>query len=312
MSANVDAMVREGINAFKAGRKEEAKALLLKATELDQFNEDAWLWLSGLMDSNDDQRTCLENVLAINPNNERAKQGLSFLTGQSSAGSSTKFTAGAPPTAPSPTAPTTTSVEWGAPDDPPARRVTPPIQEPSADALDDWVNNLNLPVNEAKPESQGAFPFSGGLSGGKASPFGSFDVDDDMFADGPFSASPLDIGDDAPAPPARRSTPSSERERRNTAPAAPRRQPTPRAEATRRSSAPREGGSLLYEFDRDEDEEFQSQSEGELFGYIPPEIAVTRLPGTRERAPILLTLGVIVLILLNLGAATLVMMNLLS
>ena len=50
MSANVDAMVNEGVNAFKAGRKEEARALLLKATELDQYNEQAWLWLSGLME----------------------------------------------------------------------------------------------------------------------------------------------------------------------------------------------------------------------------------------------------------------------
>ncbi len=56
MSANVEAMVREGINAFKAGRKDEARALLLKATELDQYNEQAWLWLSGLMDTPDDQR----------------------------------------------------------------------------------------------------------------------------------------------------------------------------------------------------------------------------------------------------------------
>ena len=50
MSANVEAMVREGVNAFKSGRKDEARALLLKATELDPYNEQAWLWLSGLMD----------------------------------------------------------------------------------------------------------------------------------------------------------------------------------------------------------------------------------------------------------------------
>src|SRR5690242_14876038 len=114
MSANVDAMVNEGVNAFKAGRKEEARTLLLKATELDQYNEQAWLWLSGLMDTPDDQRTCLENVLAINPNNERAKQGLSYLTGTTSAGNPSPFAAGTPPPAPSPTIPS--SVEWSAPE----------------------------------------------------------------------------------------------------------------------------------------------------------------------------------------------------
>ena len=86
LGPELEAMVREGINAYKSGRKDEARALLLKATELDQYNEQAWLWLSGLMDTPADQRTCLENVLAINPDNERAKQGLSYLTGQTSAG----------------------------------------------------------------------------------------------------------------------------------------------------------------------------------------------------------------------------------
>ena len=101
MAANVEAMVNEGVNAFKTGRKEEARALLLKATELDPYNEQAWLWLSGLMDGPDDQRTCLENVLAINPENERAKQGLSYLTGTTSAGNTSPFAAGTPPPTPS-------------------------------------------------------------------------------------------------------------------------------------------------------------------------------------------------------------------
>lgn len=41
MSANVDAMVREGVNAYKSGRKDEARSLLLKASELDPYNEQA-------------------------------------------------------------------------------------------------------------------------------------------------------------------------------------------------------------------------------------------------------------------------------
>jgi hypothetical protein len=303
MSANVEAMVREGINAYKAGRKEEARALLLKATELDQLNEQAWLWLSGLMDSVEDQRTCLENVLAINPNNERAKQGLSYLTGQSSASSAASYS-GAPPAAPSPYAPT--SVEWGAPPEEPPARSAPAVREPSSEALDDWVTNLNLPVNEAKPDT-GASPFSGMLSGGSSSPFGDFDVDDDSFGDGPFSSSPLDLDDETAASPSRRSTPPAERTRRSSAPPE-RRQPS--AERTRRAAAPRSTGSRLYDFEDEAVEDFDS-GEGQ-FGYIPPEIVPTRLPGTRERAPILLRLGTVVLVLLNLGAAALVMMNLLS
>ncbi len=79
MPANVDGMVREGINAYRAGKKEEARAFLLKAVEIDERNEQAWLWLSAVVDSVDEQQICLENVLAINPNNERALQGVKLL-----------------------------------------------------------------------------------------------------------------------------------------------------------------------------------------------------------------------------------------
>jgi hypothetical protein len=34
MPANVDGMVREGISAYRAGRKDEARALLLRAVEI--------------------------------------------------------------------------------------------------------------------------------------------------------------------------------------------------------------------------------------------------------------------------------------
>ena len=49
-----------------------------------------------------------------------------------------------------------------------------------------------------------------------------------------------------------------------------------------------------------------------MFGYIPREIAATRLPGTHERTPVLLTLGIVVLVLLNLGMAIVVMMGILT
>src|SRR6185295_16929048 len=90
MPANVDGMVREGISAYRAGRKDEARALLMRAVEIDQYNEQAWLWLSAVVESVDEQRTCLENVITINPNNERAKQGLSVL--EQKTGTSSKST----------------------------------------------------------------------------------------------------------------------------------------------------------------------------------------------------------------------------
>lgn len=309
MSANVDAMVREGINAYKSGQKDEARSLLLKATELDPYSEQAWLWLSGLMDTPDDQRTCLENVLAINPNNERAKQGLSYLTGQTSAGNVSPFAASAtpPPAYPSDSPPSAyataaSSVDWGMADDTPSSPPQPawstPAAEPVGEALDDWVNNLNLPVNDMSESSVAALSAT--------SPFGDFDLDDDLLGDGPFGAAPLSLDDDEDeAPPARpassRRSPVPTNDMLNFEP-----EPAPRRNRKARGN---NSNSLLADADRDGDSAYFEEGEGEMFGFIPPEIPVTRLPGTNERTPILLIIGMVVLVLVNVGLAVVIMLN---
>src|SRR5689334_10098913 len=80
--ANVDGIVQEGIAAIKAGRKEEARQLLNKAVDLDERSEQAWLWLSACVETVDEQQICLENVLSINPANQKARKGLEALTKQ--------------------------------------------------------------------------------------------------------------------------------------------------------------------------------------------------------------------------------------
>lgn len=79
MSANVDGMVRSAVESYRAGNKAEARQLLERALEIDEYNEKAWLWLSAVVETKEEQQTCLENVLIINPNNDRAKQGLRSL-----------------------------------------------------------------------------------------------------------------------------------------------------------------------------------------------------------------------------------------
>jgi hypothetical protein len=50
--------------------------------DLDDRNEKAWLWLSGVATGIDERIVCLENVLAINPHHELARQGLTHLQNQ--------------------------------------------------------------------------------------------------------------------------------------------------------------------------------------------------------------------------------------
>jgi len=68
-----------GIAAARAGRRSEARSLLMRVVERDERNEQAWLWLAGVMDDPADVRICLENVLELNPGNARARQGLEWL-----------------------------------------------------------------------------------------------------------------------------------------------------------------------------------------------------------------------------------------
>jgi len=75
----IDDLLKQGLAACKAGRKEEARNILMQVIEQDKRNEKAWLWLTGVVDTDEERLTCLENVLAINPNNEAAQRGMKAL-----------------------------------------------------------------------------------------------------------------------------------------------------------------------------------------------------------------------------------------
>jgi hypothetical protein len=79
---NLDDMLREGIAAAKAGQRERARELLMRVVDLDERNAIAWLWLSGVVDSLDDREVCMENVLAIDPDNAAAHRGLELVRQQ--------------------------------------------------------------------------------------------------------------------------------------------------------------------------------------------------------------------------------------
>lgn len=276
-SANVDGMLREGVNALKSGRRDEARALLLRAVELDQYNEEAWLWLSGVLDSLEDQRTCLENVLSINPENDRARQGLDYINKQ--LGTSPQSSAPSQMGSPGGLA---TSVEWGTPGEgPPSLSQTPP-SEPSAQILDDWVTNLNIPAGGTPSIPVPAKPTTG------ASPFGDVDLgDDDFFASGPFkadSSSEPEATDEILSPAERTARRRAKSEARQ-------------ARRTGRDASPAPS------------ERMPAHESSSLFPGIPAEIAASRLPGTVERTPILISLLIFVFVIGNIAAAVILAMS---
>ncbi len=346
MSANVDAMVREGVNAYRTGKHEEARALLFKAVELDDQHEQAWLWLSAVVDSVEDQQTCLENVLTINPHNERARQGLSMLTQRAAGAIGTppavraKATSELPPIdlndddafaamsftdpAPAPSAspggnPFTapieeeelpSSVDWGTTETSSASTYRA-VNEPTPVDYDNWVAGLNLNSNSLLAEEDE-------LPALDHNPFTST-ARDDLFG---FDEEPLaeedTLADDDDVFVGGPFDTSFDFEEPAPAP-----QPTSSRSKPVMSPVEEKFDPLLSDIEADELDDFDliedyddmslgAVDPSEYFKSIPAEIKATRLPGSKEGLPILLILSMIILLVVNIGAVGLLLTTLTS
>ena len=63
---HVEQLIREGAEAFNAGDKALARGKLEAAVQMDQHSEKAWFYLAYLVDTDEERRTCLGNVVIIN------------------------------------------------------------------------------------------------------------------------------------------------------------------------------------------------------------------------------------------------------
>ena len=71
--------LQKGIRAARRGRKEPAQRLLAQVVQAEPENEEAWLWLSRVVDSTTERATCLNRALALNPDNRWAADQLAEL-----------------------------------------------------------------------------------------------------------------------------------------------------------------------------------------------------------------------------------------
>lgn len=69
---DVAELLKKGISAAQNGERELARNLLFRATEIDSRSEDAWMWLASISEYPEELLAFLNNVLEINPENERA------------------------------------------------------------------------------------------------------------------------------------------------------------------------------------------------------------------------------------------------
>ena len=67
------------ISAIRSGRKAEGRQLLNLLIQQDPNNDKAWLWMSSVVDADEQRARCLYHVLAIDPDSEIARRGLEIL-----------------------------------------------------------------------------------------------------------------------------------------------------------------------------------------------------------------------------------------
>lgn len=66
--------LNDGVKAAQSGDRQRARKLLMSAVNIDQHSENAWLWLASISEYPEELLVFLNNVLDINPENERALQ----------------------------------------------------------------------------------------------------------------------------------------------------------------------------------------------------------------------------------------------
>ena len=98
---DAERLLSAGISALRAGDNARARELLGQAIRHNPRDELAWLWLSGAVETDAEQRQCLERVLTLNPHNVAARNGLDMLA----AAAMNAPVAPVPPPADAPTSP---------------------------------------------------------------------------------------------------------------------------------------------------------------------------------------------------------------
>ena len=72
----VDDLLQAGKRAFEDGNPRLAHDIWREAATVDPYDERVWMALMRVLETQEDKRVCLENILAINPLNAKARRQL--------------------------------------------------------------------------------------------------------------------------------------------------------------------------------------------------------------------------------------------
>src|SRR5690242_14758001 len=79
---DANSQLSQAIELFKAGRRDEARALLLRFTDQRPEVEAGWMWLAATTEDTNEKIGYLNRALAVNPTNAKVRDALTRLTGE--------------------------------------------------------------------------------------------------------------------------------------------------------------------------------------------------------------------------------------
>lgn len=74
-----NALLRQGYVAYSNWENDKARLLWRKAAVSDPANEDIWLALLQVLQTDEDRKVCMQNILILNPENTEIEQRLRML-----------------------------------------------------------------------------------------------------------------------------------------------------------------------------------------------------------------------------------------
>jgi hypothetical protein len=77
---NSDTLIQQAVAAAKAGKREDARQILLRVVRADEENARAWMLLARVTTDPIEKRMALSNVTQLEPTNQQAHQMLAQLT----------------------------------------------------------------------------------------------------------------------------------------------------------------------------------------------------------------------------------------
>ncbi len=86
MSQDINQLLQQGIAAAREGNNDEARKAFEQVLEVEEENVTAWLWMSRVVDDDNEKRICLTTVLQLDPGNAHAQKALEKLDSKGAEG----------------------------------------------------------------------------------------------------------------------------------------------------------------------------------------------------------------------------------